>query len=349
MTTPTILPVILSGGAGTRLWPVSRKAAPKQFHALTSEQTMFAETLARCAGFAGQAWVLCGESHVGPARASAPGADLRFLVEPAARNTGPAAIAAAFAAADDALLLFLPSDHHVADRAAFERAVQAGAQLALQGKLVTFGITPTRAETGFGYIRRGAALETGFTVDAFVEKPDRQTAQAYLDTGLYSWNAGIFLIQASVLRAEARRHAPEIAAAAEAAVARAAPEGALLRLDADAWAQAPAQPLDIAVMEKTDRAAVVPVDMGWSDVGSWAALWDIAPKDARGNAVSGAAALIEAEGCYVRADGPAVALVGVKDLIVVATPDGVFIAPHARAQEVKDALEQLAQTRPDLR
>lgn len=349
MTLPSLLPVILSGGAGSRLWPVSRKAAPKQFQPMTSKRTLFAETLERCAPFGAAALVVCGESHLAPARAAAGERTLSFLIEPSARNTGPAVAAAALCVPPETLLLVLPSDHHVADPEAFQAAVAKGARLAAQGYLVTFGIAPAGPETGFGYIQQGAALGAdGFAVARFVEKPDRPTALSYLAAGGFSWNAGIFLFKAGALAAELSRTAPGVHAAVVQALAHADVRGSETWLDAAAWDQAEACPIDIAVMERTQKAAVVPVDMGWSDVGSWAALWQIAAKDQAGNAVIGDAALIDVEGCYVRGDGPAVTLVGVRDLIVVATPQGVFIAPRDRAQEVKTALERLLQTRPDL-
>lgn len=349
MTLPSLLPVILSGGAGSRLWPVSRKASPKQFQPMTGARTLFAETLARCAPFGREALVVCGQSHVAPARAEAGGAALSFLIEPSARNTGPAVAAAALSAPPETLLLVLPSDHHVADPAAFQAAVAKGARLAARGYLVTFGITPAGPETGFGYIQQGASLgPDGFAVARFVEKPDRATALSYLASGGFSWNAGIFLFQAGALAAELARTAPGIHAAVTQALAHADVRAGETRLDAVGWDQAEALPIDIAVIERTGKAAVVPVDMGWSDVGSWGALWQIADKDKAGNAVVGDAALIDVEGCYVRGDGPAITLVGVRDLIVVATPQGVFIAPRERAQEVKSALERLVQTRPDL-
>lgn len=346
-----IVPVILSGGAGLRLWPVSTGAKPKQFHALGGPKSMFAQTAERVAAGSDVAFapplVLCGQSHLTLAQAAlaevgAVGA--RFLLEPIARNTAPALTVAALLQAQsdpDALMLVLPADHIIARPEVLREACRLAAPFAAAGAIVTFGIVPDGPETGYGYIKRGAALGAGiYRLDSFREKPDIEVARAYLAEGSYAWNAGIFLFRASALIAELDKHASEILSAAKAALQAAKPHGAdAVLLDLDAFAASPAVSIDYAVMEHTQFGAIVPVDMGWSDVGSFATLWDLGDKDSAGNVATGPAFLADSQGCLVRAEGLNVAMIGVTDLMVIATETGVLIVPRERAQDVRWAAE----------
>lgn len=345
-----IQPVILSGGAGTRLWPLSRRARPKQFLALASTRPMIEETALRLSGDGyAPPIVLCGDEHASlvAERFAAIGLAPRAVVaEPSARNTAAAAaVAAALAekAAPGALVLLAPSDHHVEDAARFRRAVAAGAAAAADGRIVTFGVRPTRPETGFGYIERGAPVAPDvFSIRKFHEKPSATLAESYCASGAHFWNAGVFLFSPAAMRGAFERHAPDIWAQATKALAHARVDGTLIRLDAEAFAACPADSVDRAIMEKTDVAAVVaPVDCGWSDVGAWTST-DAAPDLSR-------AVVIDSAGAVVRSEGPLVALVGAPDMIVVATGDAVLVMPKSRAQDVRAVVEELkARGRTDL-
>lgn len=329
----TITPVILAGGSGTRLWPLSRKDRAKQFLPLLSDKTMLAETLERVSGDLFDRPLLVG----GESQAEMLGDyDATPILEPMARNTAPAIALAALALPRDATMLVMPSDHVIADRDAFMAAVAKALPLALQGWLVTFGIAATGPETGYGYIKSGEEVGDGlFDVEQFVEKPDRETAQSYLAEGGYHWNGGIFLFAAGAYLDALRDHAPEIAAATRKAV------GDDGTIDVDAFSESPSISIDYAVMEKARKVAVVPVSMGWSDIGSWDALYDIADKDEAENARSAKTVAIESRDCLVRSDGPIVATVGVEDLIVVATGDAVLVMKRGDSQRVKDVTEAL--------
>lgn len=351
-TDSLIIPVILSGGSGTRLWPLSRKARPKQFLEFTPGGTMLEQTLARTAGQAGYGApvIVCGAGHAALVAEQGAGQGAMLILEPSARNTAPAIALAALALDEAALMLVMPSDHIIARPDAFLDAVAAAAPLAAQSWLVTFGVMPTGPETGYGYIRRGDALdERLFRVERFVEKPDAATAQAYIDEGCYSWNAGIFLFSAGAYLDALHAFAPDMLAAARAAMDGAQRDGSVIRPAADAFAASPSDSIDYAVMEKAEKVAVAPVDMGWSDIGSWDALHELLAKDQNGNAHVGEVISIGGSGNLVRSDGPVVTLAGVSDLIVIATGDAVMILPRGSSQDVKKIVEELkAQAHPTL-
>ena len=341
-------PVLLSGGSGTRLWPLSREGYPKQFLPLVGDETMLQATWRRVADIAGAAPIIvANEDHrflvaEQLRQVGAPKPDI--LLEPMGRNTAPAiALAAlqAMHAGEDPLLLVLPSDHVVADADAFRNAVREAAAAAEAGALVTFGILPSAPETGFGYIEAEHAGSDGVRkVRRFVEKPDGATAQRYLDSGGYYWNSGMFLFRASVLLAELERFRPEIVAACRDAFAAAKRDGDFIRVDREAFARCPSDSIDYAVMENTDAAMVLPVDIGWNDIGSWSALWDVAARDEAGNAHHGDVIAVDSRNSYAYARR-LVALVGVDDLVVVETDDAVLVARKDRVQQVKDVVSQL--------
>lgn len=342
-----ITPVILSGGSGTRLWPLSRPARPKQLLSLTAPETMLQLTALRVAHRArfAPAFVVAGARHeaeIAAQLASAGAADATLILEPAGRNTAPAIALAALAAAPDALLLVMPSDHVIDDVPAFHAAIDAGAALANEGWLLTFGMTPTAPEVGFGYIERGDALGPGVDrASRFVEKPDRATAEAYLATGRFLWNGGIFLFRADAMIAAFATHAPDVLDAARKAILGAASSGRSLMPRASAFEAAPSVSIDVAIMERHDRVAVVPVSMGWSDVGSWDALYDVSPKDVVGNSLGGEVHAIDATNLLVRAEGVRVTCIDVHDLTIVATADDILILPRGSSQRVREAVDAL--------
>lgn len=331
----------MSGGAGTRLWPLSTQAHPKQFHALAGPDSLFARTVARVSGEAGALSfagpiVLCNSRHAALVRSHLGDVTPTAVVyEPAPRNTAAVAAIAAAVAADaepEALVLLLPSDHVIADAAAFQAAIASAAPFARE-RIVTFGITPDRPATGYGYIKRGAALGEGvFAVDSFREKPDAATAEAYLNAGGYSWNAGIFLFHPKTAHEEFSASA-EIRDAALAALGAARRSGDEIRPDAELFARIPSQPFDIAVMEKTARAAVAPCDIGWADIGSWDEVWRLTPRGAEGYAILGPAAA--ADVAKMQASGMKAAALEGDDLVVVAAPAGLLIAPRAVVQDAQ--------------
>ncbi len=343
-------PVLLSGGSGTRLWPLSREAYPKQFLPLVGDETMLQATWRRVAALSEAApLIVANEDHrflvaeqlrvIGVPQA-------RIVLEPIGRNTAPAIAAAALIAradpqheSGDPLLLVLPSDHVVRDAQAFQAAVRKAIPAAEQGALVTFGIVPKSPETGFGYIQ-AAAGEGVLDVLRFVEKPDAATAQRYIDEGGYYWNSGMFLFRASRYLEELRKHRPDILDAARAACEHLDPDGEFLRLDRDAFAASPSESIDYAVMEKTDAAMVLPVDIGWNDVGSWSALWEVSEQDGDGNAHHGDVIAVDTRNTYAYARR-LVALVGVDDLIVVETDDAVLVAAKDKVQDVKQVVARL--------
>lgn len=358
MSAPTpVVPIILSGGFGTRLWPASRKRRPKHLLPLRDERTMFRITLERTRGLAGAAapLIACNEEHRPGIQRDLHRAgydDATIVLEPVGRNTAPAVAAAALHLAarhGEAVMLVLPADHVVADEEAFARAVSVAVPQAEKGLLVTFGIVPSFPATGYGYIQTGDRLTPSVrAVRRFVEKPRRSTAARYLRTGGYLWNSGMFVFTASTVLEELERYAPAVLAACRQAVDRAESRNNLILLDEEAFAGSPAISIDYAVMEKTTRAAVVPLDAGWSDVGDWAALWDLADHDADGNTIGGDVIAIGARDSLLRSTGRLLGVVGVEGLVVVEAADAVLVATRERAQDVKALVERLqSEGRPE--
>ncbi|MDT8444218.1 MAG: mannose-1-phosphate guanylyltransferase/mannose-6-phosphate isomerase [Desulfuromonadales bacterium] len=351
-----IIPVILSGGAGTRLWPLSRELYPKQLLPLVGEHTMLQQTLLRLSGLAGLAppVVVCNEEHRFIVAEQLRAIDCQaatILLEPIGKNTAPAvALAALHTLANqlDALLLVLPADHVIRDSATFCRAIATGVSFAEQGQLLTFGIVASRPESGYGYIKRGqpcsepvADGSTVCQVEAFVEKPDTSLAEHYVRSGDYVWNSGMFLFRASRYLDELQRFQPEMLAACRLAFADRRADLDFLRIDAEAFARCPADSIDYAVMEKTDQALVVPLDAGWSDVGSFASLWEATDQDSCGNALFGDVIEVECNNSYLHAGSRLVTAVGLDGLIVIETADAVLITTKDRAQDVKQIVERL--------
>ena len=346
-----LTPVILSGGSGTRLWPLSRKNLPKQFLSLTGDRTLFQQTVARTRVVDGVAApiVVCSDEHrflVAEQLRVLNVAGASILLEPMPRNTAPAiAVAAwqALAKGKDGTLLVLPADHLIGDTASFAEAVKKAMPLAEQGWLVTFGIRPDAPETGFGYIKRAEALgNAGFRVEGFVEKPDAVKAQRYIEAGNYEWNSGMFLFKASRFLEELQQHASAMHTASKAAFEKAKADLDFVRIDKDAFAASPDNSIDYAVMEKTTRAAVVPVSCAWSDIGSWDALWAASERDDDGNRLEGDVIAIDSRNCFVRGtDRRLVAALGLEDIVIVDTPDAVLVAPRARVQDVKKLVDRI--------
>ena len=356
-----LIPLILSGGSGTRLWPLSRELYPKQLLPLVGDRTMLQETVARVAGLPDLAdpIVVCNESHrfmVAEQMRELGVTVQAIILEPVGRNTAPAVAVAALIALDqarkagakagakadaDPVLLVLPADHIIRDVAAFQAAVAVGRAAAEAGKLVTFGVVPDHPETGYGYIRRAAGDGPAYTVQQFVEKPDAVTAQNYVASGDYYWNSGMFMFRARAYLGELKRHAPAMLSACENAVAAATRDLDFTRLPKDEFSACPSDSIDYAVMEKTDSAVVVPLDAGWSDVGSWSALQDARPSDAQHNVISGDVLTEDTSGCYLHSTSRLIGAVGLKDHIVVETKDAVLVASRDKVQDVKALVARL--------
>ncbi|MDX2155355.1 MAG: mannose-1-phosphate guanylyltransferase/mannose-6-phosphate isomerase [Hyphomicrobiaceae bacterium] len=353
-----IYPVILSGGSGTRLWPLSRAMYPKQFiHFFDRAEPSFLGATLRRVGnqpeFAAPI-LLCNNDHRFLVKDELEQAGIEagaIYLEPVARNTAAAIAVAALAVSRDdpaGVIAVMPSDHIIRDDKRYIEAVRRAARVAATGRLVLFGITPTEAHTGYGYIRRGAAIDgfpgEAFAVERFYEKPDKATAERYLAEGSYFWNSGIFVLHARTLIEEIARFEPGILEAARAALAGAKADLGFLRLDRAAFSHSPNISVDYAVMERTALAAMLPLDVGWSDVGSWASLWEVAPHDGSGNHVSGDAVLEDSSGLYVHSERSLVATIGVKDLVIVDTPDALLIADMSRSQEVSGIVKRLRES-----
>jgi len=356
-----IFPVILSGGSGTRLWPKSRAHLPKQLLPLIGDRSLLQDTVDRLyvhesPDVAMMApIIISNDSHrfiIAAQMQDCVQAPLVHALEPEGRNTAPAAAVAAILAeqADPgALVLLLPADHHIKNVPAFHDAIRKGIAAAKAGRIVTFGVVPHEPETGYGYIQKGEALEQAgaFGVAAFVEKPDLAKAQAFLAGGAHLWNGGMFLFSPAALLAEMDRLCPDVVAPARRSVDEARRDLDFLRLDPASFAECDGISIDYAVMEKTDKAAVVPVDMGWSDVGSWSALWSVLDKDADGNVARGDVVALETENCLIEGETALIATLGVKDLVIVETGDAVMVADKARVQDVKAIVGALSKTGRD--
>jgi mannose-1-phosphate guanylyltransferase/mannose-6-phosphate isomerase len=374
-----ITPVILSGGSGTRLWPLSRELYPKQLLPLVGKNTMLQETVTRLEGINGidAPIIVANDGHrfmIAEQMRLARVRPAAIMLEPVGRNTAPAvAVAALHASATgkDPVLLVLPADHVIKDTASFHTAVVSGEKIARRGRLITFGIVPRSPETGYGYIKKGKQLAAGaryagagrpgsgkgipasdrpvaaYAVDRFVEKPDLSTAKKYVASGEYLWNSGMFMFRASAFLKELNRCAPEMLRACRKAYRESSRDLDFLRLGAEAFASSPSGSIDYAVMEKTASGVVIPLDAGWSDVGSWSSLWEVHPRDKSGNAVSGDVIVKDTKNSLIRAGSRLVAAVGVRDLIIVETADAVLVAHKDRSQEVKQVVDDLRTRRRD--
>lgn len=343
-----MIPVILSGGSGTRLWPLSRGVYPKQFLSLVTDKTMVQETVLRLKGMASLQTpiAICNEDHrfmMAEQLWEIKAEPQAIILEPVGKNTAPAVALAALAATNpDDILLVLPADHVIADVPAFQKAVIQAGQLAEQGYLVTFGIVPTAAETGYGYIKRSEEnIAAAFKVAEFVEKPDAEVAQEYVDSGEYYWNSGMFAFKAGRYLEELEKFAPEMLAACRLSFSAAEADADFVRIDKTAFEQCPSDSIDYTVMEKTDKAVVIPLDANWSDVGSWAALWEVTDKDSFGNALTGDVLALDTENSYIHSTNKLVAAIGIKNMVIVETDDAVMIAPKDRVQEVKKIVTSL--------
>ncbi|MBO2644930.1 mannose-1-phosphate guanylyltransferase/mannose-6-phosphate isomerase [Shewanella algae] len=343
-----ILPVIIAGGSGTRLWPLSRGNYPKQFLMLNGQHTMLQSTLLRLKGIEHfPAMVLCNEEHRFIAAEQLRQINVRhngIFLEPVGRNTAPAIAIAAFKSmqqGDDPLLLVLAADHVIEDTCSFHKSVLQASYLAEQGKLVTFGIVGSRAETGYGYIKRGRPFEDAYVVESFFEKPDYETAKEYIASGDYYWNSGMFMFRASRYLEELKRFRPDIYEACEKAIQVQNNDLDFVRVDKVAFEACPDESIDYAVMEHTEDAVVVPMDAGWSDVGGFAALWDVSLKDEKGNAFSGDVKSVDTKNTLVFGEDKLVATVGVEDLVIINTKDAVLVAHKEHSQQVKHIVNQL--------
>ena len=355
-----LVPVILSGGSGTRLWPVSRRAHPKPFMKLVDGESMAEKTFRRAMRIAGESPVLTVTSrdYYFYTRDLYAGLEsdqslYPFLIEPMGRNTAPAIAMAALSVlarfGEDALMLVMPADHLIRDEESFGAAVSEARALAERGYLVTFGVHPTHPETGYGYIRKGAAIANskGFDVAAFVEKPDLETAREYYESGDYDWNSGMFCFTARAFLDALERHAPEVAASTAACFEAVDPDSQMIEIPAESFALCPSISIDYAVMEKADNCAVVAGDFGWSDIGTWQAMASLYESDDAGNSILGKAVLVETRNCFVQAEQRLVAAVGVENLVIVDTGDAVLIADRKRSQDVKAVVDQLSDLEHD--
>ena len=349
-------PVILAGGTGSRLWPKSRAALPKQFLALASDNTMLQDTISRLNGTSAEKpIVICNDAHrflVAEQLRTSNEKHGGIILEPVGRNTAPAIALAALHAlneGDDPVLLVLAADHLIKNQASFHEAIAKANVLAENGNLVTFGIVPNQAHTGYGYIKAGSRIENGYTVAQFVEKPDLTTAQSYVDSGDYFWNSGMFMFKASRYIEELEKHAPDILNICRDAIDTECNDLDFIRIDPETFAQCRDDSIDYAVMEQTDKAAMVPLDAGWSDVGSWTSLWETADnKDANGNVVVGDAILEGVNNSYINAEERLISVIGLDDVVVVETKDAVMVAHKDKVQDIKKVVNKLkVEKRPE--
>lgn len=349
-------PVILAGGTGSRLWPKSRAALPKQFLALTSEQTMLQETMTRLDGTGAEApIVICNDAHRFLVAEQLRKQDIQhggILLEPVGRNTAPAIALAALHATqngEDPVLLVLAADHLIKNKTVFHSAIAKAEKLAHKGYLVTFGIVPDQPHTGYGYIKADAAIDDGFGVAEFVEKPNLETAEKYVASGQYFWNSGMFMFKASRYLEELEKYNPDILNACKQAIASESADLDFIRVDAETFAACPDDSIDYAVMEKTQQAAMVPLDAGWSDVGSWSSLWETAEvKDDNGNVIIGDAILENVHNSYINSEERLISVIGLDDIVVVETKDAVMVAHKDKVQDIKNVVNTLkAQKRPE--
>ena len=360
-----ILPVILAGGSGSRLWPLSRELYPKQFLNIAGEQSMLQQTLLRLQGLEAHLsntecaapFIICNEEHRFITAEQARSAHIQhsgILLEPVGRNTAPAIALAALQALNhsnssqqhesDPILLVLAADHHIDKTTEFQQTVSRGIEHAKQGKLVTFGITPNAPETGYGYIKQGEPLSHhAYAIECFVEKPDRATAEQYIDSGQYLWNSGMFMFRASRYLEELAEHRPEILTACKLALTTQNTDLDFIRIDAEAFKRSPSDSIDYAVMEKTSDAAVIPMDVGWNDIGSWSAIWDVSDKDEHNNVIEGDVLTVDSQHNYIHSENKLVATVGVENLIIVETKDAILVANKDKVQGVKSIVSQLNQ------
>jgi mannose-1-phosphate guanylyltransferase len=348
-----ILPVIMAGGMGSRLWPLSRQLFPKQFLSLYGDSTMLQATIARLGDIEHQPpLVICNEEHRFVVAEQLRNVKLshgqvgygQILLEPVGRNTAPAIALAAFNAVNnsqDPLLLVLAADHVIKNSAAFTQAVNDAAVIADYNKLVTFGITPTTPETGYGYIKAGITIDGVSPVEEFIEKPDEATALHYISQGNYFWNSGMFMFKASVYLAQLKEHRPDIYSACEQAMANTSSDLDFIRVDQAAFQLCPDDSIDYAVMEKTSQGVVVPMNAGWSDIGSWSALWDIEDKDEHGNVSQGDVISIDTTNCYINAQDKLVTTIGLDDVVIVETKDAILVSKKSKVQQVKDVVAVL--------
>lgn len=347
-----LLPVIMAGGTGSRLWPMSRELYPKQFLRLYGQNSMLQETILRLSGLGTyEPMVICNEEHrflVAEQLRQLDKLSKNIILEPVGRNTAPAIALAALQATqngDDPLMLVLAADHIINNRDVFHKAIKIAEQYALAEHLVTFGIVPNTPETGYGYIQRGDALtedsHTPYQVARFVEKPDRERAEAYLASGEYYWNSGMFMFRAKKYLSELSKFRPDILEVCQAAMSHADCSSDFISVSNDIFSKCPDESVDYAVMEKTSDAVVVGLDADWNDVGSWSALWDVSPKDEQGNVLSGDAWVHNSENCYINSDEKLIAAIGVENLVIISTKDAVLVMDKDRSQDVKKVVEYL--------
>ena len=346
-----MISVILSGGVGSRLWPLSRGMYPKQLLCLADEKlSMLQQTALRTKGISdvNSTIIVCNEEHrfmVGEQLQQVDIGECSIVLEPEGRNTAPAIAIAAFMAAQtnpDEIMLVMPADHVINDVNGFHSAVESAAKLASQGNMVTFGIVPQSPETGYGYIKAGAATDHGgFTVSEFKEKPSLEVAQQYVDSGDYYWNGGIFVFTAKTYLEELKSFEPEIYHAVEQSIAGAAPDLDFIRIDAEAFSHSPSISIDYAVMEQTNKATVLPLDVGWSDLGSWSALWDVSDKDENGNVITGDVLISNTKNSHIYSEKKLVSAVGVENLVIVETDDAILVTHRDESQNVKEIVKQL--------